>query len=135
MIHQFSVNVPSHEAKEFSKEPSDCISAYSQLAAIMADLNQCSKTYCVVVNVIDATSLNDHKKILRQLSSLTKSLTKRELEVFELSMKGLNTKQISEQLLITAETVKTHRKRIVSKAGVTKIEEIKNWITSEQFNL
>ncbi len=46
------------------------------------------------------------------------SLTKRELEVMKLICDGLSSKNISEQLFISINTVETHRKKILMKLNV-----------------
>ncbi len=44
-------------------------------------------------------------------------LTKREKEVLKLMVDGFTNKEIAQQLFISFETVKTHRKNILSKTG------------------
>lgn len=64
--------------------------------------------------------------LLQRLTSGTKSsggspaerLADRELQVFELTGKGLNTKEIAEQLKIDTKTVETYRLRIKEKLGL-----------------
>ncbi|MBR1882475.1 MAG: helix-turn-helix transcriptional regulator [Muribaculaceae bacterium] len=44
-------------------------------------------------------------------------LTSRELEVLELLSKGLSSKEISDKLFISANTVEYHRKQLLRKTG------------------
>jgi DNA-binding CsgD family transcriptional regulator len=129
MIHQFSINFHlSQDPPEMTAERISPDNAYSRLATIISELNHHNEDYCLVLQVINAPSIGDHLNGLRQLHALTQSLSKREMEVFQLAMKGLSNKVISERLFISVETVRTHRKKIVNKAGVKKIDEIKNWL-------
>jgi DNA-binding NarL/FixJ family response regulator len=56
---------------------------------------------------------------------VAKLLRPRELEVFERIGKGMSTRAIAESLGITAHTVNTHRKAIVSKLGVVGAELVR----------
>jgi DNA-binding CsgD family transcriptional regulator len=107
---------------------SDQKKSYQELYAIMLDLSQCSEKYCIVLKVIGASSLPDHSSIGIRLQALMRSLTKRELEIYDLAVKGFSNKKIAAQLFISVETVRSHRKSIVSKAAVSKIEDIKDWL-------
>ncbi len=51
-------------------------------------------------------------------------LSSREIEILELLKKGFSNKVISEKLFISELTVKTHRKNIMQKMGVTNIVEL-----------
>lgn len=55
-------------------------------------------------------------------------LTFKELEVFFFCKKGLSCQEISEELFISVETVKYHRKRIVKKLGLQGKEEFRKFI-------
>lgn len=50
-----------------------------------------------------------------------KVLTKRELEILELLSKGYNYKFISKRLFISSETVRSHRKKMIRKLGLTDV--------------
>lgn len=54
------------------------------------------------------------------------SMTNRERQVFKLVLKGLTTSQIAEQLFVSVETIKTHRKVIIKKL---KISNLNDWLT------
>lgn len=99
---------------------------YKNLASLISHLAQCSEKFCIVIKVVDSPSLANYTPLNNELRSTTKSFTKRELQICELAIKGLSNRMISEKLFISIETVKSHRKNIVCKAGVRKIEEIKN---------
>jgi DNA-binding CsgD family transcriptional regulator len=102
--------------------------SYQEIQGIMSDLNQCSEKYCIVLKVIEASSLPDYNPIHIRLQSLMGSLTKREFEIYDLAMKGFTNKEIAQKLFISLETVRSHRKSIVSKAAVSKMEDIKDWL-------
>jgi DNA-binding CsgD family transcriptional regulator len=55
-------------------------------------------------------------------------LTFKELEIFSLTKKGMSCQEISEQLFISLETVKTHRKRIIRKLGLHGKQEFRKFI-------
>jgi len=52
------------------------------------------------------------------------TLTPREHEVFQLLGTGLNAAQIADQLLLSINTVETHRQRIKQKLGLTGVAEL-----------
>ncbi|MFL5753123.1 MAG: LuxR C-terminal-related transcriptional regulator [Bacteroidia bacterium] len=52
------------------------------------------------------------------------SFSKRELEIVKLMVKGMDTKNISDQLNISFDTVKTHRKNILRKSGCKNVAEL-----------
>lgn len=135
MILQVRINYKFRVSDLFLRdlELRDCKNDYKKLTSIIADLNVANENYCLILKVIKSPSLTEVNKIAKKLGLLIQRLSKRELQIFELAMKGLNSKQISENLFISVETVRSHRKKIVSKAGVRKIEEIKNWVLKENF--
>lgn len=51
-------------------------------------------------------------------------LSKRELEIIKLVEAGLYTEQIAEKLFLSPNTIKTHRRNILHKAGKTSISEL-----------
>ena len=131
MINEIRINfqrIPSGGLELLHDESAGCSNPYQELTSIISDLNGHPGDYCIVVQVINRSSLSDSSAITKQLKVLLGSLTKRELEVFDLAMSGHTNKLISEKLFITIETVRSHRKSIVNKAGVSRIEEIKDWL-------
>lgn len=136
MIHEVRINfnVITEAGSGPPQEDNIAFSdAYNTLSSIIAGLNDHSGDYCVVVQVINANSLADSNLYTRRLESLTGQLTKREREIFHLALSGLSNRLISEKLFITMETVKSHRKNIVGKAGATSMEEIKTWLLKTKF--
>ncbi|WP_158861007.1 helix-turn-helix transcriptional regulator [Lunatibacter salilacus] len=59
-----------------------------------------------------------------QTPSSVNPFTERELEILSFFAKGYTAKEIATLLLISDETVKTHRKNMLMKAGVEKITEL-----------
>ena len=55
-------------------------------------------------------------------------LTFKELEVLSFCKKGMSCQEISEELFISIETVKSHRKRIIKKLGLQGKEEFRRFI-------
>ena len=124
MIQEVRINFQDSSEKLLNNQKR----SYEELYAIMSDLNQCSEKYCIVFKVIGASSLPESSQMANRLQSLMQSLTKRELEIYDLAVKGFSNKKIAEQLFISIETVRSHRKSIVSKAAVTRMEDIKDWL-------
>lgn len=56
--------------------------------------------------------------------SIAAELTERELEVLQLVLKGLSSKEISEKLFISLTTVNTHRQNILIKTGKKSTKEL-----------
>lgn len=52
------------------------------------------------------------------------SLTFREVEIIRLICQGLSSEQIAEQLNLSVETIKTHRKNIHFKLGISKVADL-----------
>ena len=57
-------------------------------------------------------------------------LTQREIEIVRKIAEGLNTREISEDLVISQFTVKTHRKNILRKVGVRNIPHLVHYAWS-----
>lgn len=55
------------------------------------------------------------------------NLTFREVEIIRLICDGLTTEQTADKLYIAATTVKTHRKNIHSKLGITNVVDLVQW--------
>lgn len=63
----------------------------------------------------------------------TTIFTHRELEIIHKIAEGLNTREISEALVISPFTVKTHRKNILRKVGVRNTPHLINYAWSMGF--
>jgi DNA-binding NarL/FixJ family response regulator len=59
-----------------------------------------------------------------QLNKKEKLFTSRESEVIQLIAKGHTSRLIAEELFISVETVRTHRKNILKKAGLNSTIEL-----------
>ena len=67
------------------------------------------------------THKSTSKEFVSQDGSFFSSLTPRELDVLQLIAKQYNTKEISDQLHISVNTVETHRKNLISKLNVKNV--------------
>lgn len=101
---------------------------YENLVSTISALNRCSEKYSVVVKIVPSHRSNQIGNSKSSLEAMKAGFTKREMEVYALAIKGLSNKLIAERLFITSETVKSHRRSIIRKAGVSKIDDIKNLI-------
>lgn len=61
------------------------------------------------------------------------ALSKRELEVISLIRLGFSTEEISMKLFVSTETIKSHRKNIFLKLGISKVTELINF--ANKYNL
>jgi len=59
-----------------------------------------------------------------ELFKLGIMISKREFEIIQLIDKGYSTDQIAEALFLSANTIKTHRRNILSKSGLKNIQEL-----------
>lgn len=100
--------------------------AGDNLFSIISEIDKCCGHYCVIIDVVESDSYATYKHKLRQINILLKQLTKRESEVLRLVIKGMPNKVISNLLNISVETVKSHRKKIVSKIGLQKVNDLLN---------
>ncbi|SMG39475.1 DNA-binding response regulator, NarL/FixJ family, contains REC and HTH domains [Marivirga sericea] len=71
------------------------------------------------------------KKKKQQLTQPKINLTKRELEIVKLIMKGYTSNQIAEELFISNRTVDTHRANLMQKLEVKNSIELINKVTEE----
>jgi len=95
------------------------------LISLVRLLDNSHNPYCIVVNIIDNTSYNEYRDHVDRVQESLSTLSPRELEVLRLAVEGNSNITISEKLFISVETVKSHRKSIVSKVGVRKVSDIK----------
>ncbi|HET8858725.1 response regulator transcription factor [Marivirga sp.] len=72
------------------------------------------------------------KKKKQQLAQPKINLTKRELEIVKLIMKGYTSNQIAEELFISNRTVDTHRANLMQKLDVKNSIELINKVTEER---
>lgn len=121
MIKEIKINSLSGDPRE---------GAHRDLMSILYALKQCEEQYCVIIEVVENKFFEEYKSRIKKMQSLLGELTERESEVFRLAIDGRSNKEISQQLYISTETVKSHGKKIVSKAGVRKMEDIRNYFVS-----
>lgn len=63
-------------------------------------------------------------KLYRSYAEQLNTISPREEEIIKLISQGLSNKEISEQLFVSVETVKTHKKNIKSKLGISGLSEL-----------
>lgn len=100
--------------------------ACNDLVSILLSLDKCRDHYCVIIDIVESNSYANYKHRLRQMQLLLKQLTKRESEILHLVIGGKHNKDIANELHISLETVKSHRKKIVSKIGLQKVNDLLN---------
>lgn len=131
MRHRFIFNFEriSHAYRGSSdSQVNDGVSAYARLSSIISDLQRSATGFRVVVEVTDNMPGTGRVDFDPKIRGILESLSRRELQVFYLAIDGVTTREIAEKLSISFDTVKTHRKNIVSKAGVRNIGEMKTWL-------
>jgi DNA-binding NarL/FixJ family response regulator len=78
--------------------------------------------------LVDAFGSEDHGYAVAEdaatVERLMRVLSEREREVLRLLAAGVRTKDIAEQLVVTAATVSTHIQRIMSKTGTSSRAEL-----------
>jgi DNA-binding CsgD family transcriptional regulator len=123
MIKEIKIN---SNAGGFDSQPYSSRVEGNDLLSLIALLDKCCGQYCIIVDVVESSSYAAHKHKLHEISNLLSQLTKRESEVLSLAIKGMHNKSISAALNISVETVKSHRKKIVSKVGLNKVNDLLN---------
>ena len=123
MIKEIKIN---SDSDVFDLQHGPEVVASDDLLTIISALDKCGGHYCILVDVVECSSYAAYKHKLLQISMLLEQLTKRESEVLRLVIKGLHNKAISAALNISVETVKSHRKKIVSKVGLEKVNDLLN---------
>jgi DNA-binding CsgD family transcriptional regulator len=123
MIKEIKIN---SDSGVFDLQQGSDVVASGDLLTIISDLDKCCGHYCVLVDVVECSTYATFKHKLLQINMLLEQLTKRESEVLRLVIKGMHNKAISAELNISVETVKSHRKKIVSKVGLEKVNDLLN---------
>ena len=113
------------ELKGLNSEFESKYGPYKNIVSTIATLNRHVEQFYIVIQISNKPPVNARRFDVK-FPTFMESLTKRELQVYGLAIKGTSNKSIADQLFISVETVKCHRKSIVKKAGVKKIEEIKD---------
>ena len=123
MIKEIKIN---SEDNVFALGQTSDTVASGELLSVISALDKCGGQYCIIMDVVECASYAAYKHKLLQINALLEQLTKRELEVLDLVIKGMHNKAISAALNISVETVKSHRKKIVSKVGIHKVHDLLN---------
>lgn len=93
------------------------------------------KPFLLDTNIFIETRMSEPGEALRKLKQKVKyessvyqeKLSGREIDVIGLIMQGLSNKEIATRLFISYETVKTHRKNIFRKIGVSNSASLINY--------
>jgi DNA-binding CsgD family transcriptional regulator len=88
---------------------------------LLSAVRHCGKTFEVNIN-LEVTDLQEavfliKKKANKRCEINHQKLSLREIEVLGLIMQGLTNNEIAEKLFVSYETVKSHRKHILTKTG------------------
>jgi DNA-binding NarL/FixJ family response regulator len=67
------------------------------------------------------------KRLKQGIPGQHQKLSAREMEIFSLIIQGFTNKMIADKLFISYETVKSHRKNILSKTGATNTAMLINY--------
>lgn len=101
------------------------------LNSVITTLDTCVEQYCLVIDIVENKSYVERKQHASRLKELLNQLTKRESQILKLAILGYSNKSISESLCISLETVKSHRKKIVSKIGIRKVNDLKDILLNQ----
>jgi DNA-binding CsgD family transcriptional regulator len=107
------------EADQWSSETEK--SVLMKIQELLSLVRHCGKSFEVKIN-LEVTDLEEavfllKKKINKKCEINHQKLSLREIEVLGLIMQGLTNNEIAEKLFVSYETVKSHRKHILSKTG------------------
>lgn len=123
MIKEIKVN---SDSDVFDLQQGSAAVARDDLVSIISTLDKCVGQCCIIMDVVESNLHAAFKHKLLQISVLLELLLRRESEVLRLVIKGMHNKAISAALNISVETVKYHRKKIVSKIGLQKVIDLLN---------
>lgn len=93
----------------------------SELMAAIKAVNNGEEYFCHEAE----QEISNYEKISKELEQIT--LTKREVEIVRLIDKGLTNREIANKLFISEQTVTTHRKSILRKAGAHNVSSLLNF--------
>lgn len=96
------------------------------------ELNQAiitvSQGFYYLARAVMPVIIEDYLRLLKNIGSTkNSSFSEREIEILKLFVNGLNSKQIASQLSISKNTVDTHRRRILDKAGCNNLAELTHY--------
>ena len=74
-----------------------------------------------ILKLAEASHGKRHRKIAEQVQTKRSTLTKRELQVLELIVRGNINKEIASQLNVTLATIISHRKNLIAKLGIKSV--------------
>lgn len=91
---------------------------------ILSALNATSKAEKFICNKIIDVILDKQINPAEERDCRANSLSKRELEIIQLTVKGLSAKEIGQELFISTHTVYTHKKNILKKLNLNSSSEV-----------
>lgn len=93
---------------------------FEEIFESMESILKGGKAYC---NKVLDVLLNENQDE-PNTDCLPVQLSKREIEVLQLVVSGMSSKQIAEELFLSYHTINTHRKNIIKKVGVKNVSEL-----------
>lgn len=93
---------------------------FEEIFESMESILKGGKAYC---NKVLDVLLNENQDD-PNTDCLPVQLSKREIEVLQLVVSGMSSKQIAEELFLSYHTINTHRKNIIKKVGVKNVSEL-----------
>jgi DNA-binding NarL/FixJ family response regulator len=104
---------------------------YAGVESPFSDLVEAIRSVAAGVALIPPTMLGpllrhvvDRRRLQRKKRERLQVLTEREHEVFELTARGLDRKQVSEKLFISAATARTHLQNVFRKLDIHSVAEL-----------
>ncbi len=96
------------------------------------ELNQAINTvyqgFYYIARAVTPIIIEDYLRLLKNSGNTkSSSFSEREIEILKLFVNGLSSKQIASQLSISKNTVDTHRRRILDKAGCNNLAELTHY--------
>lgn len=98
---------------------------YSNILSAISMLNSHRGEFNSVVQITSSSSRSNFREANR-LRDLFRSLSRREAEVYDLALRGMSNREIAGKLFISVETVRSHRRSILRKAGMENFEQLKS---------
>ncbi|HSZ25166.1 MAG TPA: LuxR C-terminal-related transcriptional regulator [Cytophagaceae bacterium] len=100
---------------------------------LIAPVNHILQSDKIILNISTSQNDVDYVTLLQEeynpVASSEINLTKRELMIIELLKKGMNSKDMADQLCLSQHTVRNHRRNILKKTNTNKVVELLSLLT------